>query len=589
RLCLDAKGTADLKRRIAGSPILGRAMTYLEAGAEVIRAAAPVVRKKVGRRLLGVSRTCLKRVVHLAFVYRLTGDRRCLERAEAEMLAAAAFEDWNPSHFLDVGEMTAALAIGYDWLHDDLGADARRTIRAAIVDKGLRTSLAGGWWVDTTNNWNQVCHGGLGLGALAVLEDEPDLAEQILARAVAKLPLAMREYEPDGAYPEGPGYWVYGTTYNVLLIDALRSALGTDFDLAQAKGFLPCADYFLHVTGPTGLFFNYSDCGARHGVSPAMFWFAARRDEPSLLFHERAALAQFLDTARPSAGDGDRLLPFLLIWAPAFDAPAEPRMRCWHADGRTPVAMLRSGWQEAATFFAIKGGSPGSNHAHMDIGAFVMDADGVRWAHDLGAQSYESLESRGIDLWGRGQSSERWTVFRLNNLSHNTLVVDGGPQRVKGSGAITRFSPVGPMPHAIVDLSHAHAGQLQRASRGIGLRPNRSVIVEDEIEALGEPAETAVRWGMVTMATVARLDGAEAVLEQDGRRLMLQVLSPADVTLETYETERPPAAHDAANPGTRMIGFTVRLPAAARRRLTVLLTPGSAEIDRPVVVPLADW
>ena len=31
------------------------------------------------------------------------------------MLTAARFEDWNPSHFLDVAEMTFALAIGYDW------------------------------------------------------------------------------------------------------------------------------------------------------------------------------------------------------------------------------------------------------------------------------------------------------------------------------------------------------------------------------------------------------------------------------------------------------------------------------------------
>jgi hypothetical protein len=36
------------------------------------------------------------------------------------MLAAAAFSDWNPSHFLDVAEMTAALAIGYDWLYEEV-------------------------------------------------------------------------------------------------------------------------------------------------------------------------------------------------------------------------------------------------------------------------------------------------------------------------------------------------------------------------------------------------------------------------------------------------------------------------------------
>ena len=589
RLFLDEPGATALKARIADGPLLRKVMAHVQASAEAIEKAEPVTRKKVGRRLLGVSRTCLKRVVYLAFTYRITGNPRYLERAEEEMLAAAAFADWNPSHFLDVGEMTAALAIGYDWLHEDLSASARKTIRGAIVEKGLRTSLRGGWWVTTTNNWNQVCHGGLVLGALAVLEDEPALAEQIIARAVQNLPRAMREYEPDGAYPEGPGYWAYGTTYNVLLIDALQSALGTDFGLTESKGFLASADYYLHVTGPTGLFFNYSDCGANRRASAAMYWFAARRNDPSLLWHESTAMAQFSSEARPTAGSGGRLLPFLMIWAPPLEKPGEPRVRHWRAGGRTPVAMHRSSWQPSATFVAIKGGSPSANHAHMDIGSFVMDADGVRWAHDLGAQNYQSLESRGIRLWDRGQNSQRWTVFRLNSLSHNTLVVDGALQRVAGSGAITRSSAQEPMPHTIVDLSHAYKGQLRSAVRGIGLRADRSVLIQDEIATRDRTAKTSVRWGMVTRAEVTNLRGASAVLKQNGKQLTIRVLSPENVTLETYETTQPPSAHDAANPGTRMIGFEVQLPPSTPHRLTVLLTPGAIENENAALVPLADW
>ena len=56
--------------------------------------------------------------------------------AVLEMKAVAAFPDWNPSHFLDVAEMTNALAIGYDWLYDDLTPTDRATIRAAIVEAG---------------------------------------------------------------------------------------------------------------------------------------------------------------------------------------------------------------------------------------------------------------------------------------------------------------------------------------------------------------------------------------------------------------------------------------------------------------------
>lgn len=586
RLFFDLDGAGVLRRAIAADPLMAAALEHVEACAKTIETSRPVRREKVGKRLLGVSRTCLKRVVYLAFTYRMTGDRRYLKRAQTEMLAAAAFPDWNPSHFLDVAEMTAALAIGYDWLYPDLDPAARTDIRQAIVVKGLRTSLRGGWWVSTTNNWNQVCHGGLCLGALAVLEDEPKLAAQIVARAVENLPRAMREYRPHGAYPEGPGYWKYGTIYNVLLLDALQTILGTDFGLTQVKGFLQSPDYYLHVTGPTGLFFNYSDGGSKSGIAPTMYWFAAKRNNPSLVWRERSALATFLHSARPAASGADRLMPFLLIWSRPFAKVAPPSALHWKSDGRTPVAMHRSAWRDTATFVAVKGGSPGSNHAHMDIGTFVMDADGVRWALDLGAQSYHSLESKGIRLSNRKQDSQRWTVFRLNTLAHNTLVVDGEMQRVAGSAPITKFIDQAPMPHTIVDLSSAYAGQLASARRGVGLR-DRCVLIQDEIKALDR--KTVVRWGMVTRAKVKSMRGGIAELARDGKRLTLRVLAPDGVKLQIYETAQPPAVHDHANPGTRMIGFELTVPASAARRLTVLLTPGSVEGHSTKVSPLADW
>ena len=64
------------------------------------------------------------------------------------MLSAARFEDWNPTHFLDVAEMTFALAIGYDWLHAQLEDAARNEIAAAIIQKGVSlpfTTRHHGW------------------------------------------------------------------------------------------------------------------------------------------------------------------------------------------------------------------------------------------------------------------------------------------------------------------------------------------------------------------------------------------------------------------------------------------------------------
>ena len=71
----------------------------------------------------------------------------------------------------------------------------------------------------------------------------------------------------------------------------------------------------------------------------------------------------------------------------------------WSSEGETPVTVHRSSWADPdATFVGLKGGSPSANHGQMDTGSFVLDAGGVRWAVDLGAEGYHGIESRGMVL-----------------------------------------------------------------------------------------------------------------------------------------------------------------------------------------------
>jgi hypothetical protein len=583
RLFLPEAAMDGTRRQLEADPLLRQTWDLLRQQADAMLELAPVQREQVGRRLLGVSRTVLKRVGYLAFAHRITGTPEYLARAEQEMLAVAGFSDWNPSHFLDVAEMTAALALGYDWLYEGLNDASRESIRRAIVSKGLQTSIdhAGGW-VRTTNNWSQVCHGGLVMGALAVLEDEPELAARIIARALEHIHRPMDVYGPNGAYPEGAAYWLYGTSYNVLLIDALASALGSDFGIGTHERFMASANYYLHAHGPTTKYFNYSDNSENASVAPPMFWFAQRRAQPELLWFERAKLEDLVQAPPRADGAGDRLLPFVLVWSEGVGRTEPPAALHYKDDGKTPVGIHRTGWQSDATYVGLKAGTPAANHGQMDIGSFVLDADGVRWAVDLGVQDYNSLEQAGIDLWNRSQDSGRWRVFRLNNRSKNTLVVDDALQRVDGFAPIIGFADSGPMPHTIIDMSAVYAGQLASAKRGVGLLPGSAVVVRDEFTVGDAPAR--VRWGMVTRAEVEITPGGGALLKQNGKQLGLRVLGADGVEFEIYETASPPEDYDAPNPGTRMIGFTLPLEAGAAQRLTVLLQPGgpaerAAEID----------
>ncbi len=584
RLLMDAEAAARVRESIALNDTAKTLFAVLRDAADETLDQPPAKYHKTGKRLLSVSREVLRRVLNLSFVYRITDDRRYAERAIAEMEAAAAFSDWNPSHFLDAAEMSAALAIGYDWLLDMLSPEQESAIRTAILEKGIGPSYAGhDRWVRSNNNWNQVCHGGLTLGALALLEHEPDLAARVIARALNGVPHAMKEYAPDGVYPEGPSYWDYGTTYNVLLIDALESAFGTDFGLADAPGFRQTGAFPLLMTGPTGNYFNFSDCGTRSGLFPAVYWFARRSQSPGLIWSEHLWL-------RGDATGRSRFLPLLLLWwdgqPPVL--PVEPLH--WKGEGVNPLAVHRSSWSDPnAVYLAIKAGTPAANHGHMDIGSFVLEADGVRWALDFGSQGYHALEERGMNIWNRSQHSDRWRVYRYHNRSHNTLLVNDQEQIVSASAPILSFSSHTDFPHTIVDMSAVYRGQLARAERGFALLPDGRVLIQDEIAAGDAPAR--VRWAMSTPGELTDTEPGRTVLKQGDKRLFFEVMGPEQVAIEEFSTD-PPNEWDGPNPDTRQVGFHVDLEPGASTTLTVLLTPGSVRESvgaPPPLRPFALW
>lgn len=588
---------ADLGRRAPGDPGLTALVRMIESRARQLLNDAPAERRMTGRRLLGVSREVLSRVTTLAAAYHLTGDRAFAGRAEQEMLAATAFADWNPSHFLDVGEMTTALALGYDWLFDELPESSRATIRQAIVDKGLKPAFVDNahnrGWQRAQTNWNQVCFGGLALGALAVADYEPELARQVLSLARERVELGLRPYAPDGVYPEGPSYWSYGTTYSVVTVAALETALGTDWGITSAPGFMTGAGGYAQMIGPTGLAYNFADGGETATLQPALMWFARRLNDPGLMsVFSRQMDALIDDPSSPGGLDAARFLTFAALWWVGSDSVRQtPKLPlAWVGQGENPVAVFRSAWNDPkAAYLALKGGSASLNHAHMDVGSFIYEADGVRWADDLGSQSYESLESKGIALFGRTQDAPRWTVFRLNNRSHNTLTIDDQLHRVAGTALIRSFSAEAAKAHAIVDLSPAFAGQASRVERGFRWLPQGAVLVQDEVRGARPGAN--VRWAMVTRAEVRiSRDGRTATLKHSGKQLGVQLVGPTEARFAVISADPPKDNFNALNPGRRILIIDHPASAAGEADLAVWLKPSAANRSAtPTITSLQGW
>lgn len=243
------------------------------------------VRKLEGRRLLQVSGEVLKRVFYLSYAYVMTDDVRYAARAECEMLAASEFVDWNPSHFLDVSEMTMALAIGYDWLYHFLSEESRNKIATAIYEKGLRPSENDkhAWFFKADHNWNQVCNAGMIYGALAIMDRSPEYCQALIEKCLKSNPIAQKCYEPDGGYPEGAGYWDYGTSFEVMLVAALQSALGTDAGIASQKSFMQTASYMTYMATPSGKSYNFADSGSAMSCISSKYWFARQLNDASIV------------------------------------------------------------------------------------------------------------------------------------------------------------------------------------------------------------------------------------------------------------------------------------------------------------------
>ena len=383
RLFLSVERLDELKKLHQTDKVLQKCVREVLNGADKTLKKEPLKHILRGPRLLHVSRDCLNRVSYQAFAYRWTGDAKYAKAAVVNMLTVCAFKDWNPSHFLDTAEMSCAVGIGYDWLYDFMDKPTRKKIRDGLIKNGLKEGLKAYKspmrFVKNENNWNQVCNGGLLTGALSIADEEPDYAEKILPAAVKSLPRALKSYAPDGAWAEGVGYWNYATDYTAYAIDALETALGTDFDLSKVEGLSEAGLFPVYATGPTLQMLQYADVGTgdQRGSMAPMFWLARKYGNQFLADDEHKFLK--LRNARVMH----------VVWYVAPSEKKYPRKLDRLFRGKVPVAVMRSSWDDPdALFIGIKAGFNQAAHGHLDLGTFELDALGERWAIELGSDDY---------------------------------------------------------------------------------------------------------------------------------------------------------------------------------------------------------
>jgi hypothetical protein len=566
RLILDARSLDKIRKSIASDPAAARIhQKVLTEAEQVLNERPPVHELRDGRRLLSVSSEVLKRVATLAYAFRISGRKDFTQRAWVELDAVSRFKDWNPAHFLDTAVMTCALAIGYDWLWDQWTPEQRAQLRKAIVNLGLKPAMkvysVKSGWHRVDYNWNQVCNGGIAMGALAVANEHPEIASAILSNAIASIPRAMSDYAPDGAGKEGASYWDFGSRYNVLLLASLESALGTDFGLGGVDGFRQSGDYPIYMSGAGRMSFDFGDCRHDSLSSAQHFWMGRRYQIPRYSWFRYNALR---------GGQGGDLWD-LLWFDPAARESAFPELPLDRYFRGAECASMRDSWKHTQGFsVALQGGCNRWTHRHYDLGSFILEAHGIRWIIDSGKES--ETYQRHVN------HTQREDYYRVRAEGHNTLVIDpdkGPGQSLDGMADFKTFESKPESATAVLNLTPAYKEHASRVSRTFALIRGKSFTVSDEITCL---KAADIRSSFHTEAEVElAADKRRATLRQAGKELIVNLISPGDATFEVLPALPGPASpkpvKQAPNKGMRKLTLTLKDTSAARIEVEFSLPP----------------
>jgi len=563
RLVLNPEIDKILRNKLNSDPVVQNIYQTIKLNADQVLQKPFLERIKIGKRLLSVSREMLYRINMLGMVYYIEKNPKILERIDGEVKAVCQFSDWNPSHYLDVGEMSMAIAFALDWTTGDLPESTIELALNALIEKGIKPSYnkesrSNTWWINGNNNWNQVCNGGMIAASIAIAERDPELAATTIRRSIDGFPHALDEYGPDGVYPEGSTYWGYGTVFSVVTNAMLESAFGTDFGLGNYPAFKESAIFRVLMNTPSGWYYNFADCGDKRSENGdiTLAWFASKSGDE--LFFERNRLLR----SPSEIGKLRRLDGAGLVWLAQYEKKLYSDLpSAWKGEGSNPVAVFTGGSSDPyGYYFGGKGGSGTVNHGNMDAGSFIFELNGVRWVFDPGNQNYNDLEKEGFDLWNKSQDSQRWTLLNKGNFGHSTLSVNDQLHIVDGKATIADFKE-GENPHVTFDLTPTFKGQLKSAERTFTKDSNVSLVIEDKIE-IDEMTEI-VTWQLITTLDVEITPEGATIYKSEYssvtpvKKLYVENISHPKIQMNVVSLDPPPLALDRRVKGLKRIELKI--------------------------------
>jgi hypothetical protein len=525
----------------------------------------------------------IERANDLGTTYQLTGDRRYADRIRVELLALCDYPNWNQDNlkdYLNCGNLSAAAAIAYDWSKDVLTPQERKhvvdTILARSIEPSLNWYAKNVWWARSQNNWNGVCNGGIGLAALAIIDENEqtrDKCSRLLEQVLKSLPTMLRAMSPDGNPFEGINYQGYGLLNSIDFMTALPHVFGTDYGLTQYPGLKRVGDVHVYLSGVSHSF-NYGDNGPNLAINPRHVFLSRISSSPL------AAMCYYRATRY--SGTGRDFLSYLQV----PDRPPSPRQDLY-IGGTEVVAMHTNLLSDDDVFVGFKAGGT-CGHGDNDRGTFFIEALNETWACELGSEKY-SLP----DYFNTADDSKKWLYYRKAAQGQNTLVINPGPhadQKASATCPILRFESKPDHGFAIADLTPAYA-DAESIHRGVRLdRPSGVTTIRDEIK-LRAPGE--VYWSMHVQDAIFLIMHPKAVRIVKGAKTAMVRLTEGEGEFQLMDADPLPgsAAPPDQSPNSQFKKLVIHLPGVQNTVLNIAVAPVSdtGEPPTPNPQPLEKW
>ncbi len=533
--------------------------------------------------ILPISREAINRMVILGYAWQITGDSKYADRAWLELEKVCSYDDWCTGHFLATAEMALAVSVGYDWFYGYLSQEQKDILASKTLEYAIEPALSKNylknWFTWSKNNWNSICYSGIGIACMAFSSYCPEESAEFLAMCYANMPVAFENFTPNGVYAEGPGYSQSGMNAIVFFVATSRNYFGTDFGMSEIEGFKELGYFPVYITTPTGVF-NYGDNKARMCFTPALHWYASEYDAPLL------AVYQMWDTAdeftpdisanieRNGSGKEDALS---LLWydrsytAESVSFENEPLGVYLESDVGQSLVLMRSAYLDSnATFAGIKGGYNYTNHGDLDIGTFVFDSMGERWAEELGPGSYDAP-----DYFVNLPAGGRWKNYCKRAEGQNTLVINPDmtldDQYALAECRFDYFRETGGGGICRLDMTDAYRmNGATDVSRTFELYNNRSSLrITDDVRCI-VPSE--IYWFMHTKANIIISDdGKTAILEINGKKMKALLHNDGEFSVMPAEALGGKYEYDADYSDIQKL--TVHLEGVTSAKICVTLEP----------------